>query len=95
MMPENVATSSPRFRLNSLMAARFCSSDISRSLETPAAPANADPRQADRHADQDHLARLRAQHFAGERPAERWAAAACRTPRVYPSATAIPSDMPR
>src|ERR1022692_4012671 len=43
MIPQKVATSRPRFRLNSLMAARFCSSDNSRSFEIPAAPANAIP----------------------------------------------------
>ena len=43
MTPENVATTKPFFKSNSLIEARFCSSDISRSLETPAAPAKAIP----------------------------------------------------
>src|ERR1035438_6064623 len=43
MMPQKVATSRPRLRLNSPMEARFCSSDNSRSLEIPAAQANAIP----------------------------------------------------
>ena len=57
MTPENVATRMPFLKLNSLIAAFFCSSDISRSLDMPARPATAMPGQADDDADQDHLAR--------------------------------------
>ena len=45
MTPEKVATRSPFFKSNSLMDARFCSVDISRSLDIPAAPAKAIPRR--------------------------------------------------
>ena len=41
--PEKVATSRPFFKLNSLIAARFCSSDNSFSFDIPAAPANTIP----------------------------------------------------
>ncbi len=38
-MPENVPTATPLRKLNSLIAAFFCSSGISRSLLMPANPA--------------------------------------------------------
>ena len=41
--PENVATMTPFFRLNSRMTAVFCSADISFSFDMPALPANAMP----------------------------------------------------
>ena len=70
MMPQKVATSRPRFRLNSRMAARFCSSDNSRSLEIPAAPANAMPARQNATPHQDHLTGMGAEHHAGELAAE-------------------------
>src|ERR1035441_7007707 len=41
--PEKVATRMPFLRLNSLMVACCCSTDISRSLDMPALPAKAMP----------------------------------------------------
>src|ERR1035438_5338405 len=38
--PEKVPTSTPFFRLNSLITSCFCATDISRSLDMPALPAN-------------------------------------------------------
>ncbi len=43
MIPENTATTMPFEKLNSLMAARFLSSGISRSLDSPARAATAMP----------------------------------------------------
>ena len=53
MTPENVATRRPFLKLNSLIEAFFCSSDISRSFDMPARPGNGDPRQADADAGQN------------------------------------------
>ena len=94
MTPEKVATSSPFFRSNSLIEARFCSVDISRSLDTPAAPANAIPR------------RQTATPPRMIRPEWVPRTSEANTPRkigginvpnaaVYPSATAMPRDIPR
>src|SRR5664279_3805315 len=64
--PEKVATRMPFLRLNSLMVACCCSTDISRSLDIPALPAKAMPPQADRDAEQDHLSRSGVEHLVDE-----------------------------
>ena len=92
--PEKVATSSPFLRSNSLIDSLFCSFDISRSFETPAAPATAIPAR--------QMA-MPPRMISPECVLRTWLANSPRkigginvpNAAVYPSATAIPSDMPR
>jgi hypothetical protein len=94
MIPEKVATTSPFFKSNSLIDSLFCSSDISRSFEIPAAPATAIP---------SRQIPTPQRMITPECVPKTWLANSPRkiggisVPKaaVYPNATAIPSDMPR
>ena len=70
MTPENVATSRPFLRSNSLIEARFCSSDISCSFDSAGGASEDDAEQADTDADEDSDPGARTQDFAGELPAK-------------------------
>src|SRR6267142_353302 len=92
--PENVATNKPFFKSNSLIDERFCSSDISFSLRIPAAPANTIPSKQiptpARIVNPDRVPSTSLTNFP-------WKIGGISVPNaaVYPSATAIPNDIPR
>src|ERR1022692_1184619 len=94
MIPQKVATSRPRFRLNSLMAARFCSSDNSRSFEIPAAPANAIPVKQIATPDRITIPEWVPSTCLANSPRKIGGSSVPKA-AVYPSATAMPSDRPR
>src|ERR1700733_1433619 len=92
--PEKVATNNPFFKSNSLIEARFCSVDISRSLDTPAAPANAIPRRQTATPPRIRLPE-RVPRTSDANTPRKIGGIKVPNAAVYPSATAMPSDIPR
>jgi hypothetical protein len=94
MIPQKVATSRPRFRLNSpdgralLLFGQLALLGDSRRAGKP------NTGQADRHAEQDHQPEWVPSTCFANSPRK---IGGSRVPKaaVYPSATAMPSDMPR
>ena len=94
MIPEKVATSTPRFNANSLMTARFFSSDISRSLEIPALPATAIPARQTPTPSRMMCPECVRRTSDANSP-RKMGGSSVPNAAVYPSTTTMPSDIPR
>ena len=94
MIPAKVATKIPFLKSNSLIDAFLSSSDISRSFDMPAIPATAMPARQTSTPKRTTWPETVPQDLRGELPLT---SGGTRVPNaaVYPSATAIPSDIPR
>ncbi len=92
--PENVATRMPFLKLNSLMTARFWTSDISFSLVMPAMPETAIPARQTPTPNRITMPEFVPRTFETNSPLN---SGGIRVPNAAqnPSATAMPSEMPR
>jgi len=94
MIPEKVATRIPLVKLNSLIVSLFCSSVISRSLLLPARPAIAIPARQTKTPRRMTCPDVVPRTFDANSP---WNIGGMSVPNAaqYPSATPMPSDIPR